>query len=279
MDSNRTTSNSGSGITTLILTGSTALHLSAKIWFVVALIGLWIFAVYLIMFYGGTAIHGDFEKWTEVLPTGFVKGDILGNIAIAGHISLALIILGLGPLQFVPKIRSGFRKFHRWNGRVYVTTGLITSLFGLYMVWVRGSHGDLIQHIGITGDALLIMIFAVITLRHAISRSFIKHNRWAFRLFLVMNAVWFFRIGLMFWIHINNGPVGFDPVAFEGPFLSFWTFGQYLLPLFFAELYFKALDIKSVKVQYAMAVTLIFLAIITGMGIYAATKMLWLPVM
>jgi hypothetical protein len=33
------------------------------------------------------------------------------------------------------------------------------------------------------------------------------------------------------WSRTNHGPAGFDPKAFTGPFLTFWSFGNYLLPL------------------------------------------------
>ena len=33
------------------------------------------------------------------------------------------------------------------------------------------------------------------------------------------------------WMILNNRPGGFDPVAFQGPFLNFLAFAQYLVPL------------------------------------------------
>ena len=50
------------------------------------------------------------------------------------------------------------------------------------------------------------------------------HRRWAIRLFLAVSGVWFFRVGLMFWIGANQGAVGFDPASFTGPALSLRLF-------------------------------------------------------
>ena len=97
------------------------------------------------------------------------------------------------------------------------------------------------------------MVFATLALRYALARDFKTHRRWALRLFMVVNGVWFFRVGLMFWIAVNQGPVGFDPKTFRGPFLSFWAFADYLLPLAILELYLRTKDRAGTRGQFAMA--------------------------
>ncbi len=254
-----------------------ALNLAAKIWFITAVIGQWIFAYYVIAFYVSSAVQGNFDAWIQVIPKAIIKGDTMGNVAVIGHLFLAVIIIVLGPLQFVPQIRNRFPSFHRWNGRIYLVTVFITSVFGLYMVWVRGSAGGMIQHIGISLDGILIMIFSILTVRFALVRKFNIHLRWALRLFMAVSAVWFFRVGLMFWILINNGPAGFDPETFQGPFLNFWSFGQYLVPLVFLEFYFLARDRGNELSRFIMATCLIILTIAMSAGIFIATMSLWLP--
>jgi hypothetical protein len=154
---------------------------------------------------------------------------------------------------------------------------VVTSCVGLYMVWIRGSIGGLIQHLGISLDALLIILFSVLTLRYAIARKFRTHRRWALRLFMAASAVWFFRVGIMFWIFINQGPVGFDVQTFRGPFLSFLSFADYLIPLAFLEIYFRAKDSNSIifKIIAASLITIATLGMC--IGIFVATMGLWLP--
>jgi hypothetical protein len=147
------------------------------------------------------------------------------------------------------------------------------------MVWTRGTVGGPAQAVAISINALLIMLCAVMTLRHALARQFDVHRRWALRLFLVVSGVWFFRIGLMFWIAVNQGPVGFDPHTFRGPALVALAFGQYLLPLAMLELYFRAQKSRSAAAQGIMAASLGMLTLVTAAGIAAAFMFMWLPML
>ena len=90
-------------------------------WFVVAVLGQWIFAFYVAMFYGSSAVVGDFAAWNQVLPHGHVPGETMGNLAVAAHLFLAVAIMVGGPLQIIPQVRSLFPRFHRINGRVYLS--------------------------------------------------------------------------------------------------------------------------------------------------------------
>src|SRR5207253_1370504 len=156
------------------------------------------------------------------------------------HLLFSTFVIVGGAVQLVPLVRSRWPRIHRWNGRVYLTAALVLSVGGLVMVWTRRTVGDLSQHISISINAVLIMACGAMALRHALARRFDLHRRWALRLFLVVSGVWFFRIGLMAWLVINQGPRGFDPKTFQGPFLTFLAFAQYLLPLLVLELYMRA---------------------------------------
>ena len=254
-----------------------ALKIASRFWFVIAVAGQWMFAYYVAAFYGGSAVRGDLQAWNKVMPHGHVPGDTMGNLAIAAHLFLAVIIIVGGPLQLIPQIRSHAPAFHRWNGRIYMPAVFLTSLAGLYMVWSRGTVGDTVQHLGITLDAILIMVFAVLALRYAIAREITTHRRWALRLFMVVNGVWFFRVGLMFWIAVNQGPAGFDPKTFTGPFLSFWSFADYLLPLAILELYLRTKERAGATGRFAMAVGLLVVTLAMGTGIVVAMMGMWLP--
>lgn len=254
-----------------------ALKVATRFWFVIAVAGQWMFACYVAAFYGGSAVRGDLQAWNKVMPHGHVPGDTMGNLAIAAHLFLAVIIIVGGPLQLIPQIRSHAPAFHRWNGRIYMPAVFLTSLAGLYMVWSRGTVGDTVQHLGITLDAILIMVFAVLALRYAVAREITTHRRWALRLFMVVNGVWFFRVGLMFWIAVNQGPAGFDPKTFTGPFLSFWSFADYLLPLAILELYLRTKERAGATGRFAMALGLFVVTLAMGTGIVVATMGMWLP--
>lgn len=263
---------------TLHSAADNALQMATRFWFLAALIGQWIFVCYIAVFYGSLLLGQGLEGLKEShLPNGFIPGDTVGNLAVAAHVLLAAIVMGGGPLQLIPQIRTRFPAFHRWNGRLYMLTVLILSLSGLYATWTRGSISGLLGDIAISLNAVLIMLFAVLALRAAIARDIKTHRRWALRLFLVASGVWFFRIGLMLWMFIHKAPVGFDPETFRGPFLVFMGFAQYLLPLAVLELYLWVQDRAGTFGKSVMAGGLFVLTAGTGVGIFAATVGMWLP--
>lgn len=253
-----------------------ALRFSAGFWFMTAILGQLIFAAYIGAHFGGSALRGDFESWTEGLIHGIVAGDPIGNLAVFLHILLAFVITLGGPIQLLPQVRARWPRFHRWNGRIYLTTAFVISLGGLYMVWTRGVLGPLSNSIAISINALLIMGCAAMTLRFALRREFDHHRRWATRLFLVVSGVWFFRVGLMLWVAINGGPVGVGE-ELEGPFALTLAYAQYVVPLAIYELYLRVRARSGSGGRFAMAATLIVLTVGMGVGIAMATMFMWLP--
>jgi Predicted membrane protein (DUF2306) len=253
-----------------------ALNAAARFWFLVAVIGQWIFAFYIASFYGSSAVQGDFEVWKEVLSHGIIPGDTLGNFAIASHLLLAFIITVGGPLQLIPQLRIWGPTFHRWNGRLYMLTAFMISIGGLYMIWTRGTVGGIALHVGISLNGVLIMICAFLALRYAIARDIVTHRRWALRLFLVVSGVWFFRVGFVLSMMVIN-ILGFDSEMIMDSLMGFWGFAQYLLPLAILELYLRTKDGANATSRFAMAACLFVLTIAMGVGIFAATMGMWLP--
>ncbi|MGW8389684.1 DUF2306 domain-containing protein [Pseudoduganella sp. HUAS MS19] len=254
-----------------------ALKLATAFWFAVTTIGQLLFVLYILGFHGRAIVQGHPEAVNKVLPKGFVPGDSLGNAALFMHLAFAVVIIGGGLLQLVPQLRSAAPRLHRWNGRVYVTLAVVSSLAGMLMMVTRGTVGGAAMHAGMTIDALLVLAFAFMTVREARARRFDSHRRWALRLFMAVSAVWFFRIGLMGWLVINGGPVGFDPVAFRGSFLDVLAFAQYLLPLAVLELYFRTQASRISLARPAMAATLLVATVAMGVGIFGAAMGMWLP--
>jgi hypothetical protein len=253
------------------------LRVAATCWFVVAGLGQLMFVAYLFGFYGRTALQGHFEAWNQVFPRAHVAGATVHNAVVAMHLAFAALITAGGLLQLMTGVRRWFPRFHRWNGRIYLVSAFVMGLGGLAMVWTGTNVGDLSQHIAISINAILIMLCAAMVLRHALAHRFALHRRWALRLFLVVSGVWFFRIGLTFWILLNQGPVGFDPDTFTGPALTVIAFAQYLLPLAILQLYFHAQDHAGSRGRVVMAGGLFASTLLTAAGIVAASMMLWLP--
>lgn len=258
-------------------TAAKALRASGTAWFLTAMLGQWLFVIYIAGFYGGAAAQGDFARWNDVLVGGYVAGGTIGNVALAAHLLLAAIITIGGPLQLLPRIRTRFLPFHRWNGRLFILTAIVISLTGIYMVWTRGTAGGAAMRVGISINGLLILIAAATAWRLARARRVAAHRRWALRSFILVSGVWFFRVGMMCWILLNQGPVGIGGKGFDGPFVRFWAFGCYLVPLALLELYLRAQDRGSVPGRYAMAIVLAVLTLGTAIGIFGAAMGMWLP--
>lgn len=255
------------------------LALAASAWLLVATLGQWLFGTYILLFYGTSTVTGEFERWNKVLPHGYIEGDWKGNMVVGIHILLAAILVIGGPLQLIPKVRLLLPGFHRWLGRLYVLIAIIVSIAGLIMVWTRGSVGDSIQHISISIQAIYIVLFALFTVRYGKSRQLAKHRAWALRLFMVVNGVWFFRVGLMCWLLVHGGPVGFDPKTFTGPFLTALSLFTYAipLPLIVLELYFYAQRKGSKACSLFTSVIIFLCTLLMGLGIIGATMGMWLP--
>ena len=256
-----------------------ALKLAARSWFLVAVAGQWIFVVYVISFYGGSAVQGNLEAWNEVVPNAYTPGHTVGNVAVAMHLLLAVIIMVGGPLQMIPQMRHHAPSFHHWNGRLYMLAVFVTSIAGLYMVWSRGRADRVLQHLGVSLHAVLIMSFAVLALRHAVARDIPTHRRWALRLFMMVIAAWFFRIGLLHWVFFNGRPAGFDPLTFTNPLLNFLSFADYLLPLAILEIYLRVKDRASGSGRFAMAAALLVPTVAMAVGFFGAATVMWLPLM
>lgn len=253
------------------------LKYSTITWFSVAALGQWIFVLYVAMQYiPELAQFGLPGLQNTTLPEGYVAGDLMGNLAIASHVLVAIIIIGSGPLQLTPQVRNRFPTFHRYVGRTYVALASITSVAGLYLVWTRGVPGGLVGHLAISLDAVLILAFGGLAVHYARKRQFAQHRKWAMRLFMVVSAVWFFRIGLMFWF-MTTGGIGIDPKTFEGPFLTFMYFGQMAIPLLILEGYFLAQRTNSAAIKSAVSAVLVLATGATLIGTFAATVGMWFP--
>lgn len=254
-----------------------ALGAGGLAWLTVALIGQLIFALYVAGFYGSAAAQDRLADWTKVLSQGHVPGDFFGNAMIWLHLIFTVAIIVGGALQLIPRIRRAAPVFHRVNGRIYLAAAAVLSITGLVMMWTRGTFGDVSQHVGTSLNGVLIVVFAAVAWRHARARAFDAHRRWALRLFLAVSGVWFFRIGLMLWLLIHRAPVGFNPKTFEGPFLTFLAFAQFLIPLALLELYLRAQKSGSATQRWIMVALLGVATVATAAGVAGAAAMMWLP--
>lgn len=241
-----------------------------------------VFVAYLLASYGRTTVHGNMAAWSRFSAKGWVPGDTAGNTAMALHVGGALLVLVAGVVQLLPVVRRRAPGVHRWSGRLYLAACLVGAVTGLWLVWGRGTVGDLSQHLAISINALLLLACTVMAWRTARARVFAAHRVWAIRTVVTANGVLFFRVFLALWLAIFRAPVGFDAHAFSGPFLTVLAFSVYVFgPLTVYEMYRlaegRAEGSRQPLVQTGTAAGLLLLSLLLVAGTGAAALILWLP--
>lgn len=255
-----------------------SLDTAARAWLVVALFGQLLFAAYVLLFYGGSAVAGRLERWAEVTPRGHVPGDPWGNAVFAAHLVFTVSVMVGGLIQLLPALRRRAPALHRWNGRAYLLAALVLATGGVLMMLTRGTVGSFWQQMGTALNGVVIGFLAWQAWRHARARRFDVHRRWALRLFLAVSGVWFFRVGLMAWLMLWRAPLGFDARSFSGPFLLVLSYAQFLLPLLVLELFFAAQrQAPGAPLRRVAAAVLVLATLLTALGVMGAALLMWLP--
>lgn len=250
---------------------------SARLWFLVAVVGQAAFVWMIAAYYGRRTVAGDFANWNDKpIIKGYVAGDGLGNAMFGAHVLLAAVVTIGGLMQLVPAIRRRAPALHRWNGRMFLVIAYVMALGGLWLTWVRHTFLSLISGIAVTLDGVLILLFATIAWRMARVRNFEAHRRWALRTFMVVNGVWFLRIGLMAWVLASGGGPGMNETM-SGPADIIIQFGAYLVPLAVLEAYFVGQRNNLALTKYLIGGTVLLMTIVTALGIFGAVSFMWSP--
>ncbi len=254
-----------------------ALKMSGVAWFVAAAIGQLAFVYFLIAYYGARTAAGNFAGWNEKpLIDGHIPGDAVGNLMFIAHIGLAVVVTLGGLIQLVPAIRRRARALHRWNGRVFLVTAFAAALGGVWLTWGRGTHLSVVSGAAITGNAVLILVFGAMAWRRAAQRRIEDHRHWAMRAFLMVNGVWFLRVGLMAWVIIHQGPYGMNRTL-SGPADIFLVFGCYLIPLAVFEIYARAQRSSEPRAKFGAAGLVFTLTGVMALGIFGTVAFMWGP--
>ena len=248
---------------------------SIKGWFVIALCGQWAFALYVLALYA-IPLLASYDI-SDITPTqGYEKSVGLDAAMFFGHIIPAVWLSFFGMSQLIPKVRQKFSRWHRWNGRIFFLLGVSGALTGLYLQWVTGLRLSDIGSVGITLNGILIVGAIGMAWFHAVNKRIDKHMRWAIHAFLLVNGVWLFRLSLMAWYIVNQGPNG-NTKTLDGPADIFISFACYLIPMMFAELYLWAKKQRNPQTVASSALAIGVAAAVTLIGVVSAIMMMWLP--
>jgi hypothetical protein len=122
---------------------------------------------------------------------------------------------------------------------------------------------------------VLIVCFVALAWRSALQRDITTHRCHALRAWLLVNGVWFLRIGIML-AGLVLAPLGIK-VDYTGAAFISVSFASWLLPLAVAELYFRAERSGDARFQRAVGGLLAALAVLTLAGAAAAGAFMWWP--
>lgn len=259
---------------------TTALNRSAKAWFLVTTLGMWLFVYYIVAFYYRPTLQGDFEAWNvhHMLTHGYIPGDTAGNMMFAVHVLLAAVLTLGGTIQLVPQLRRHTLALHRWNGRLFMVAALLVATGGLGLNILRGIDADgggWPSAIDLNG--LLILMFASLAWMSVRRGQIDAHRRWALRVFIVVSGVWFLRLGASIWI-ITTAAIYGQP-KFVDLFFSVWSWGCFLFPLIVLELYLYTHKRGTKTTRYLVAALLLALSLLTAVGILGAYQVFWGPLL
>jgi hypothetical protein len=215
-----------------------ALRWSARLLVAASWISGAIFAIYIIAFFGGTALSGAGERWNESLPDLYDGGALLSTVAIGSHFMAGGVLLLLGPVQLIGSVRRNFPALHRWLGRSYVVSAGLAGLGGLGFILGRGTIGGPLMDTGFGIYGALMVFCAVLAYARARAGSYAQHRAWAIRLFALTVGSWLYRMEYGAWFLLSGG-VGTGP-SFTGWFDAIMMFFFYVPNLIVAELFIRA---------------------------------------
>ncbi|MEN7341962.1 MAG: DUF2306 domain-containing protein [Pseudomonadota bacterium] len=235
-----------------------------------------IFGCYIFVFYFLSSMRGDITQWNDVLPDLYSDDAPAATIGIGAHFAAGSVILMLGCIQLIGGIRAKYPTVHRWLGRVYVVSALITGVGGLVFISTKGTVGGLMMDIGFTGYGVLTIMAALATIHFARRRDFVRHRAWAIRLFALAVGSWLYRMEYGFWFLFTDG-LG-HTTTFDGPFDQVMDFFFYLPNLLIAEVMIGRRKIATSRVAQGVATGgLLTASVLLLLATYFFTLKLWGP--
>lgn len=253
------------------------LRRSAQFTLAAILLGQISFIAYIVLFYVRFSMTGQFERLNDKPHlSGFEATDPVGSGIFLLHVFGGGLIIGLGLLQLVSGFRRRPLKLHRWAGRAYAAIAVLSALNGLWLTWMRGSYISIPSALAVSGNAIAILICVRFTVRYARRKQFRAHQEWAFRAFIVVSGVWFFRVMIMAFNLIGKGLFSFPsdlmPLA-----MDVMNFASYLLPLAIFELYRQAERRKRPALNIAASLTLNISTFLLAIGMFGTIRFMWMP--
>lgn len=132
---------------------------------------------------------------TGVMPTASDDLHYVNHaFIIILHVLPGLLFLLLGPLQFISSLRARWPKLHRWTGRVFIVSGLITGITAIVINAIFPPVGGLFKSVAVYIFSLALIASLIIALRAILRRDITRHRAWMIRAFAIGLAISTMRI-------------------------------------------------------------------------------------
>jgi hypothetical protein len=236
-----------------------------------------IFGLYILLFYFISFLTGNLEYWNlGKLPGLYDPHNLKSTLGIGLHFAFGGLILVFGFIQLFQPLRNKYPAWHRWIGRIYVLSCLVTAIGGIGFILFKGTVGGRLMDIGFGIYGLLTFICAVLTWKYAIVRNLVKHREWALRLFVLAISSWLYRIeyGVILMLFGDKGHTS----DFRGPVDILMHFLFYLPNLIALEIYLKGkLKIRNNAVYLVFIFLVWSCSIIIVLATYYFLRYIWIP--
>ena len=235
-----------------------------------------LFGCYILTFYASAFVNNTLELWNEGLTGLYDPEKPVGTLGIGIHFATGGIILILGSVQLLPKIRLSFPKFHKTVGKIYVVACILTAIGGLTFIVVNGTIGGIVMNIGFSIYGILMLLCAVQTARYAMLGKLNRHGAWALRLYALAIGSWLYRMDYGFWLLLADG-LGHTK-DFRGIFDTIMSFFFYVPNLIVAEIFIRRK--KGITAIWAQILSSVLLLLASGflmIGTYYFTLYHWGP--
>lgn len=116
------------------------------------------------------------------------------KVAFLFHVGGGIIALATGVLNLLGRLRERYLNVHRWLGRTYLVSVLVSGVAGLSLAFT--SQGGLAAHFGFGFLAVLWLATAVLAYRRIRAFDIEAHRRWMIRNY----ALTFAAVTLRLWI-------------------------------------------------------------------------------
>ncbi|MEX6689182.1 DUF2306 domain-containing protein [Danxiaibacter flavus] len=249
----------------------TGLLLVSTVWVSAGLFGLYILA-----FYAAALYNGHLAKWNQILPGLYQENASAATTGIGLHFAMGGIILVLGSIQLISKIRNRWPAFHRWAGRVYITACIFAAIGGLIFIAAKGTIGGPVMNTGFALYGVLMLLAAIEAWLHGVARRIEMHRAWAIRLYALAIGSWLYRMDYGFWLLLADGAGHLK--NFRGPFDYTMAFFFYLPNLLVAEIFIRnRRSISAPVLNIVSAFALLLMTAFLILGTYYFTKFYWGP--